>query len=217
MLARIHELDFRPLAEARDPAARLVGHCRSSSVLLTAFLRAQGTPARPRCGFSVYYAGGREFYGDHWVTEYWDTDDAAAGSGRWQLADAELDDETMREHGLTFDPVDVPRTQLLLAAVAWQQGRADSDAWRWFGAHPDDTSQSYVAGQLLRDAACLVRREPGAFDSWLPGDVGDRVQTLDRLANFTLAGLPQPLHDFLGEHPELAVPTAALTDAATSG
>jgi transglutaminase-like putative cysteine protease len=220
MLSRIHELDPRPLTEPRDPAARLVGHCRTSSVLLTAFLRHQGTPARPRCGFSVYYAGGREFYGDHWVTEHWvpgdaaDPAGAAADAAGWQLADAELDDETMRDHGMTFDPLDVPRSLLLLAGTAWQRGRADpdGDSWRWFGAHPDDTGRTYVAGQLLRDAACLVRREPGAFDSWLPGDVGDHLGTLDRFGRAHLAGRLVPLRTYLGEHRELAVPTAALTD-----
>jgi hypothetical protein len=186
MVATLRDLDARPATERRAPQNRIVGHCRTSSVLLTSFLRHQGVPARPRCGFSVYYAGGREFYGDHWVTEYGDRP-----SGRWRLADAELDEPTCRQHGIGFDPLDVPRDQLLLAGRAWQDGRTDSDRWRWYGSHPGDTGRAYVAGQLLRDVACLRRDEPGAFDSWAPDPLPPHLEDLDLLAARTLEPDPQ--------------------------
>ena len=72
-------------------------------MLLCSFLRHQRVPARARAGFSVYYAEGREFYGDHWVTEY--RPDVRSG---WRLVDAELDESTLRDHGIDFDPADVP-------------------------------------------------------------------------------------------------------------
>jgi hypothetical protein len=181
MVAALRDLDPRPPAESRAPQDRLVGHCRTSSVLLASFLRHRDVAARPRSGFSVYYAGGREFYGDHWVTEYWHRSSSA-----WRLADAELDETTCREHGIGFDPLDVPRDQLLLAGVAWQDGRTDEDRWRWYGAHPGDTGRAYVAGQLLRDVACLARDEPGAFDSWAPDPLAPYLGDLDLLAVRTL-------------------------------
>jgi hypothetical protein len=184
-VASLYALDPRPPAEPRAPQDRLVGHCRTSSVLLTSFLRHQGVAARPRCGFSVYYAGGREFYGDHWVTEYWHPSD------RWRLADAELDDATCAEHGIGFDPLDVPRDQLLLAGRAWQDGRADGDRWRWYGVHPGDTGRGYVAGQLLRDVACLAGDEPSAFDGWAPDPLSPYLEDLDLLAARTLQPDPQ--------------------------
>jgi hypothetical protein len=69
MLKRIHELDDRWLAIAREPAHRMPSVCRHFSVLLTAILRAQGVPARPRCGFGAYFNAGK--FEDHWVCEYW--------------------------------------------------------------------------------------------------------------------------------------------------
>jgi hypothetical protein len=54
-LARIVDLDPRPLTEARPPGKRLVGNCRDFSVMLTAILRRQGVPARARCGFGRYF------------------------------------------------------------------------------------------------------------------------------------------------------------------
>jgi hypothetical protein len=166
MLAVILRLDGVPLTVPRPPERRLVGHFRTTSVLLCSFLRHQGVAARVRAGFSVYYAEAREFYGDHWVTEC--RPDVRGG---WRLVDAELDEATLREHGIDFDPMDVPRDQLIVAGEAWQRGRRDMDAWRWFGSQPGDTGERYVAGQLVRDVACLVPDEPSAFDDKAPVDL----------------------------------------------
>jgi hypothetical protein len=119
------------------------------------------------------------------VTEHWDEP-----SNSWRLADAELDEATCREHGIDFDPLDVPRDQLRLAGLAWQDCRADEDRWRWYGAHPGDTGRAYVAGQLLRDVACLGRDEPSPFDSWAPDPLAPYLENLDLLAARTLE--PEP-------------------------
>jgi hypothetical protein len=169
MLERIGELDPRPLAAARPPASRLIGHCRSTSVLLCALLRETGSAARTRCGFSVYYAEGRSFYGDHWVTEYFH-------GAQWRLLDAELDAATCAQHDIRFDPLDVPRTQLLVAADAWQRARDDGE-WGWYGPDPERVGQRFVAAQLMRDAASLCSVEVGAFDTWLGHASPVRPQT----------------------------------------
>ncbi len=209
MLERIRWLDDRPLSAPRVPAHRLIGHCRSSSVLLCALLRKQGVAARARCGFSVYYAEGRSFYGDHWVVEYWNETNS-----RWQLADAELDAETRAQHGVTFDPLDVPRTQLILAATAWLECRAQP-RWGWYGQDPTTTGRAYVGNQLLRDAACLGKQEVGAFDNWLPPLVGQtELATLDRLALATQSLQPDvQISRLWAEDLRLRPPTWSLADS----
>jgi Transglutaminase-like superfamily len=208
MLDRLRALDPSPPNHHRDAGFRLVGHCRTSSVLLCSFLRLQGVAARTRCGFSVYYADGREFYGDHWVVEYW-----SVANRRWQLIDAELDLATRQEHDITFDPTDIPRDQLLMAATAWQRGRSDDAVWRWFGSHPGDASRTYVAGQLLRDASSLIRLEPGAFDNWAPSDLEEAVGGLDQLATITLADpSPHKVRALFDAQDLLAPPASALVD-----
>ena len=61
--------DGRRLSEERGTNERQVGVCRHFTLLHVAMLRAQGIPARARCGFGVYFEKGK--YLDHWVTEYW--------------------------------------------------------------------------------------------------------------------------------------------------
>ena len=80
LLAQIMARDDRPLVIARPPEVRLPANCRHFSVLMVAMLRAQGTPARARCGFGGYFTDG--FFEDHWVCEYWN-----AHQKRWILVD----------------------------------------------------------------------------------------------------------------------------------
>src|SRR6266481_4246118 len=77
MLDRLLSIDDRPLSVARPVDARLVGVCRHFTVLLVAMLRAQGVPARARCGFGAYFRPGH--FEDHWVCEYWND-----AEGRWR-------------------------------------------------------------------------------------------------------------------------------------
>jgi hypothetical protein len=179
MLARLRGLDpTGGLTGPRSPGSRLIGHCRTSSVLATALYRNLGLAARPRCGFSVYYADGRDFFGDHWVVEVWDEPAAT-----WRLVDTELDDETRAVHGITFDPIDVPRDQLVLAGRAWLDCRAGSARPETFGPYPERTGWQQLADQLLRDAACLCGQEVGPFDSWSPQPLAeDDREVLDALA-----------------------------------
>jgi hypothetical protein len=117
MLDRIVAQDSRPLTAAREPEARFVGDCRHFTVLTVAMLRAQGTPARARCGFGGYF--GSCMFEDHWVCEYWNDQ-----AGRWVLADAQLDDTQRRLFGIDFDPLDVPRDRFVVAGQAWARCRS---------------------------------------------------------------------------------------------
>jgi len=157
-LARIAELDPRPLAEARPPERRLVGNCRDFSVLLAALLRQQGTPARARCGFGRYFLPNH--YEDHWVTEYW-----RASQRRWVLVDAQLDALQCQALGLTFDPLDVPRDQFIVGGLAWQMCRAGQADPETFGIG-DMHGLWFVCGDFVRDVAALNKMELLPWDVW---------------------------------------------------
>jgi hypothetical protein len=185
LLAQIAARDDRPLRIARPPAARLPGNCRHFSVLVAAMLRAQGTPARARCGFGGYFGSG--MFEDHWVCEYWH-----AGQQRWVLADAQIDDQQRDWFPIDFDVTDVPRDRFLVAGLAWAQcrrGAADPDK---FGLSlTSEAGDWWIAGNLMRDAAALRNVELLPWDCWgampKPGEPisGDLAALFDRLAALT--------------------------------
>ena len=186
MLDRVLALDPGPLWTPRAPAHRFVGNCRHFTVLLCAFLRARNVPARARCGFGAYLEPSR--FEDHWVCEVWD-----AAGGPWRLVDAQIDAVQHELFRIAFDPLDVPRTQFLVAGDAWQRcRRGDVDPQR-FGIL-DLRGLWFVRGNLLRDLAARRKRELLPWDSW--GLMGKRERPagaaelvlLDRVAELTQAG-----------------------------
>jgi len=182
-LARIRELDGRPLNQARPLERKLVGNCRDFSVMLCAILRHQGVPARARCGFGVYFTPGQ--YEDHWVCEFWD-----GTRGQWSLVDAQLDELQRQVLGIPFDPLDVPRDQFLTGGKAWQMcraGEADPDRFGIFDMH----GLGFVCGDLLRDFLSLNKVEILPWDGgwgFLTDQWEQHVETMDRIAALTLAG-----------------------------
>jgi hypothetical protein len=180
MLCRLHELDPAPLTRPRSVEHRLIGHCRQSSVLASAMYRESDVPARARCGFAKYYADGRDFFGDHWVVEVRD-------HGRWQLVDTELGDEALAQHGISFDPEDVPRDQFILGGQAWLDCRSSTASPLTFGPYPGQTGLLEVALQVVRDTWCVVGVEPGPFDRTADdGLATDHAHLVDELARATV-------------------------------
>jgi Transglutaminase-like superfamily len=186
LLAQLVARDDRPLDVARDPAGRLAANCRHFTVLMAAMLRAQGVPARARCGFGTYFGTGVNE--DHWVCEYWN-----AGQDRWVLVDAQIDDRQRGWFPIDFDVTDVPRDRFLVGGQAWQQcrsGAADPDT---FGLSVvNETGYWWVASNLMRDAMALLNLEVLPWDDWgaMPGpdkpvDV-ELAGLLDRLAVLTI-------------------------------
>jgi len=159
-LARIIELDDRPLPIARDPARRVLQRCNSFALMLVAMLRAKGAPARSRCGFAAYFNAPN--FEDHWVCEYWDP-----RTRRWRLADPQLDDVWRARLDIRFDTIDLPQGQFLTAAEAWRQcrsGQADPQA---FGiSFAGLRGLWFVAGSLVRDMAALNKMEMLPWDVW---------------------------------------------------
>jgi hypothetical protein len=205
MVNCIFALDSRPLVEPRTPDRRLVGNCRHFTVLLCSILRAQGVPARARCGFATYFDPPR--FIDHWVCEVWDE------TRGWYLVDAQLDACQCDALQIPFGPLNVPRTQFLVAGEAWQQcrsGCADPESFGILDLH----GLWFVRGNLVRDLAARAKRELLPWDGWGLMGEHDReseateLALLDRVAELTQAGDERhaELLKLQGAEPGLRVP-----------
>ena len=156
MLARLTELDARPLPECRPPERRLVGNCRDSAVLLCAVLRHQRRPARCRAGFATYLEPG--YFTDHWVCEVWREDER-----RW----AAVDPGFAPGAGFDFDTLDVPPDRFLSAGAAWRAHRAGRlDARRCGLVGNPESGPGWIASQAVRDLAALNKVELLCWDGW---------------------------------------------------
>ncbi len=185
-LARLFELDSRPLTEARPPELRLACNCRDFSLLMVTILKAQGIPARARCGFGTYFIP--DHYEDHWITEYWN-----AEKGRWVQMDAQLDALMRDALNISFDPLDMPSGQFVLAGEAWQmccQGAAnpeDFGIFEWKG-------WDFIKGNLLRDLLAMNKLEVLPWDFWglvqlaVADFTAEQKDLLDRAAKMTTTG-----------------------------
>ena len=187
MLELITARDGRPLEVAREPGSRLAVNCRHFTVLMVTMLRAQGTPARARCGFGGYFTDG--FFEDHWVCEYWH-----AGQERWILVDAQIDGTQRDWFPIDFDVTDVPRDRFLIAGEAWARCRSGAADPATFGLSlVNESGDWWIAANLMRDAAALGNLELLPWDCWgampkayEPIDEA-RGALFDRLATLTQA------------------------------
>lgn len=206
-LARILELDPRPLTAARPVDNKLVGNCRDHSTLLASMLRHQGVPARARCGFGAYFTPGH--FEDHWVCEYWN-----AEQKRWVLVDAQLDALQREKLGIAFDPLDVPRDAFIVGGEAWRMCRSGEDDPNAFGIF-DMKGLWFVRGDFVRDVASLNKVETLPWDGWGLADARDQDLTpddlafLDRVAVLASGAVPEydALQSLYESDARLRVPT----------
>lgn len=210
-----------PLTVARQPAARFVGTCRDFALLLCSLLRATGTPARLRGGYGGYFQA--DLHDNHWVTEYW-----TAGRG-WVLADAQV--LVGGGYDVSFDPMDVPRTEFLVAGDAWRacrEGRADPDT---FGVStvPEIKGWALVRADVVADLAALGGVEVLPWDGWglMEKDGADvteeELALLDTVAGATSAAgraadprRPDAVRRLLRD-PRLAVPSEIVSHTTYGG
>jgi len=174
--------DKRPLPVARPTGERVVGVCRHFTLLHVAMLRAQGVAARARCGFGAYFEKGK--FVDHWVTEYWNE-----AQKRWVLVDPQLDARQRELFKVTFDPLDVPRDQFVVAGDAWKLCRSGKEDAKAFGIL-DMHGLWFVAGNLIRDVAALNNHEMLPWDVWgamARSDAELDLAFFDRLAELSHA------------------------------
>ncbi len=188
-LAKLLEVDERPLTEARPLDRRLVCTCRDFTLFLCALLRHKGVPARARCGFGTYFNPGT--YEDHWVGEYWNKTER-----RWVMVDAQLDALQRKALNITFDPLDLPSGVFITGGRAWQMCRSEGAAPNLFGIF-QWRGLGFIRGDLIRDFLALNKIEILPWDLWglmLQPDENmpaEEVQLLDRMAELTLAGNQQ--------------------------
>ena len=184
-LDRVMALQDRPLSVARPPDKRVAGRCNSYTLALVGMLRANGVPARSRCGFGAYFNPPK--FEDHWVCEYWD-----AERRRWVLADAQLDSVWCEKIRVSFDTCDVPREQFLTAADAWRRYRRGAADPQLFGiSFAGLYGEWFMAASVIRDLAALNKVETLPWDVWgaMPTSSGTvdagGIAYFDRLAALT--------------------------------
>jgi hypothetical protein len=156
VLTRAQELSPEPLTTPREPVDRVLCICRHYTLLHTALLRAQGIPARVRCGFGGYFDRAKWY--DHWITERWQDDG-------WVRDDPQIDGLQAKVVQLDFDPYDQPPGRFLSADEAWvaaRSGEVDPDRFGIF----DMWGLQFIAGNVLSDFACLNKVELLPWDSW---------------------------------------------------
>ncbi len=186
MLAKISEMDGRPLVYSREPMERVVGNCRDYSVLLVSLLRHKGIAARARCGFATYFTPGR--HEDHWICEYWND-----AEKRWIRVDAQLDSLQLDYLKIDFDPHDLPEGTFLSGAETWRscrQGELDPQLCGIF----DMKGLWFVQGNLVRDFMAMNKLEVLPWDcneimSGPDAEVSaEDYQLLDKIAELVLSG-----------------------------
>jgi hypothetical protein len=187
-LGRTMELDERPLTKPRYSENKLLGNCRDHSLLLVSMLRHQGVPARARCGFGTYFLP--DHFEDHWVVEYWNTE-----QNRWILVDSQLDELQQNTLKINFDVLDVPRDQFIVGGKAWQvcrMGEQDPEKFGIFDMH----GLGFVRGNLVRDVASLNKVELLPWDCWgvilnEQLDNPNDLVALDEIAALTVGDVPE--------------------------
>ena len=196
ILDNVISLDPGPLGLGRPAERRMVGFCYHFALLLCAFLRATGTPARARCGFASYFEERRWI--DHWVVEYWDGD-------CWRLTDPDA------------GRGDLTRDDFQDAVTAWIQCRSGASApgsygnrafWGW----------DELRGSLVNDVAALSKVEVSGW-YWCDRIKVDPVDqphdqldsSLDILARRAAAAeSPGAIRECFDLYPELRPPADAV-------
>ncbi|MGI9280683.1 MAG: transglutaminase domain-containing protein [Endozoicomonas sp.] len=145
------------LKERREPKERVVSICRDFSLIVCTVLRAKGFAARIRCGFATYLTP--ENFEDHWICEYWNSDES-----RWVMVDAQLDELHCDVLNIDFDPYDVPDSKFLYAGTGWLLCRAGKEEPTKFGIHGFN-DLPFIKGNLIRDLFALSRIEMLAWDT----------------------------------------------------
>ena len=158
ILERIVARDSAALDSPRPPERRFIGICRDYALMACAVLRHHAIPARVRVGFATYFQPG--LYDDHWVCEY-------HLDGQWRLLDAELSERVRRHFAIAFPSSDVPRDRFLVAGDVWRRIRRDALDPDVCGVGSERlTGAWFVGAAVVRDLACLNKREMLGWDYW---------------------------------------------------
>jgi len=180
MLQRVWELERAPLDIQRSPEKRLLGNCRDYATLLCALLRLQRIPARVRYGFATYFEA--NFYTDHVVCEYWNTQQE-----RWILVDAQIDEVLRQAYRITINTLDLPQDAFLLAGRAWQLYRnATVDPTDFGITWSGPCGVAFIRTGVLHEVAALNKVELLCQEEWDLSEGEEQLQLVDQLAQWTL-------------------------------
>lgn len=205
ILRQIYKQQPQNLQEKRKQSEKTIGNCRDFTVLSVAFMREKGIPARARCGFAAYFSTPemKLKYIDHWVVEYWNTDDK-----RWVMVDSQIDDFQKESLKLGFNTLDVPHDMFITGGVGWQmcrEGNADPETFGIF----EMNGMGFIRGDMIRDLAALVKTPLLPWDCWgviLDEDIKD-IELLDQVAETTQPATTMYKEIIkLNEHSRLKVP-----------
>ena len=142
------------------------------------------------------------------MTEYWHS-----GQARWVQVDPQIDDLQGRVLSISFDPLDMPPGEFVLAGEAWQMcraGRADPEHFGIFQWHGWD----FIKGNVLRDFLSLNKVEVLPWDGWgltetsVESFTAEQMAQMDHLATLTLRGNEgfAELHVLYEENPIFHIP-----------
>ncbi len=151
-IKRILELDNRPLTKERSLEKHSIGCCRDFSTILCSILRQKGVPARARCGFAKYFSP-PYYFEDHWICEYWRTDQK-----RWVKVDPQIDEFQKDFLHINFDTYDIPENEFIVAGRAWDMCRKEGYDPQRFGLN-NVHGLWFVRGNLVRDLASMNKFE----------------------------------------------------------
>ena len=181
----IYRMNSSPLTTERPLVERILGNCRDYALLLCSLLRHQGVPARMRSGFAEYLIPDRDFYEDHYITEYWNTEE-----NRWILVDSQIDEFQHELMKITVSVCDVPRNKFMVGGEAWKWYRTQKADPHKFGIF-EFTGPRFIRFKLVNDLASLNKEETMAWGGWGLADVTDEELSsedyalLDHLAEVT--------------------------------
>ena len=168
-LAYLKKFNPDSLNVPRDLKEKQIGWCSDYAVMLVSILRHKGIPARMRVGFETYFEGD-PYYGDHWITEYWDQE-----KSRWRLADADIGVSAVDPQGIQqatrrklkrgLDFTDLrPGIDFITGADGWKTAREGKVKVDLYRANKVWKGWPLLRGNLLHDFQGLNCLEMGLFD-----------------------------------------------------
>ena len=149
ILAELYRREEKGFIVTRQEKDKLVLSCRSIALLVAAVLKYQGIPARVRSGFASYILPRDGTHYDHWINQYWDSQEQ-----RWITIDVDccLED-------LEFNPFDMPENTFGWAANTWLAVRKKNECWQKFYNAGGFYGLITIAWQLYYDFHCLMNNE----------------------------------------------------------
>lgn len=180
MLAELYRRDKRGFVADRQEENKLILTCRFVAILMATILKSKNKPARVRSGFDPYTSPQPGKSCDHWITQYWESQQQ-----RWITIDVDCCLEELQ-----FDPFDMPVSVFDWSANAWLSVReGKTDPKRFWNAGGFEGFMP-IAWELYYDLHCLMNNEiiylhspkhtaPDKFDKLS----AEELNKIDRLAH----------------------------------